>query len=180
MHRLSGMLIAAAMGLPAMAQDQVPDMTWQDAVAELAAERTRAETCVSVLKRHAADDAAALSRGELAYSEAKADIDAVIGSLVVVLAEDEDPATFETIERDLRRGVAARKAFCETAIELVPETNGTTRGILTDLLGEAIGALIEAAKDIYLDYREEDRLKRKTIQTQLEATRWRGFADIAS
>jgi predicted nuclease of restriction endonuclease-like RecB superfamily len=37
-------------------------MRWPEAVATLAAERTRAETCVRLLKRHASDDAAALSR----------------------------------------------------------------------------------------------------------------------
>jgi hypothetical protein len=34
----------------------------------LAAERTRDETCVRLLKRHASNDAAALSRGGLAYA----------------------------------------------------------------------------------------------------------------
>jgi hypothetical protein len=47
-------------------------MRWPEAVAALAAERTRAETCVRLLKRHAGTDAAALSRGELAYAAAEA------------------------------------------------------------------------------------------------------------
>jgi hypothetical protein len=60
---------------------------------------------------------------------------------------------------------------------LVPDTAGEKGGII-DVLGEVIGPLIDAAKAIVLDYREEDRLTRKTIQTQLEATKWPAFASI--
>ena len=38
--------------------------------------------------------------------------------------------------------------------------------------------LIDAVKAIYLDFRAEDRLTRKTIQTQLEAAKWPAFAAI--
>jgi hypothetical protein len=62
--------------VPAVVQAQA--MRWPEAVAALAAERTRAETCGRLLKRHAGNNAAALSRGELAYAEAKAEMDAVI------------------------------------------------------------------------------------------------------
>ena len=36
------------------------------------------ETCVRLLKRHAAGEPDALSRGELAYTAAKAEVDAVL------------------------------------------------------------------------------------------------------
>ena len=39
-----------------MAEAQAPARSWQDAVAELAGERTKAETCVRLLKRNAGDD----------------------------------------------------------------------------------------------------------------------------
>jgi hypothetical protein len=66
---ISGVLVLVALLLvPAVIRAQA--MRWPEAVATLAAERTRAETCVRLLKRHAGDDAAALSRGELAYAEA--------------------------------------------------------------------------------------------------------------
>jgi hypothetical protein len=41
-----------------------------------------------------------------------------------------------------------------------------------------VAPLIDAVKAIYLDYRAEDRLTRKTIQTQLEAMKWPAFASI--
>jgi hypothetical protein len=149
---------------------------WQEAVARLAAERTRAETCASLLKRHG--DAAAISRGGLAYGEAKAEVDAVIAGLVVALAEDEKPASLPDLEARLRRGVTGREAFCKEVRPLVPDTTGE-KGI-TDLtgLGEMVTSLSEAATAIVLNYREEDRLTRKTIQTQLETTKWPAFASV--
>ena len=43
---------------------EAPAIGWQEAVARLAAERTRAETSAALLKKHG--DAAAVSRGALA------------------------------------------------------------------------------------------------------------------
>ena len=97
-------------------------MRWPEAVAALAAERTRAETCGRLLKRHAGDDAAALSRGELAYAAAKADVDAVIAGLIVVLAQRGTPPDLPDLEARLTRGVQAREAFCRQVIALVPQT----------------------------------------------------------
>jgi hypothetical protein len=64
---------------------------WPEAVAALAAERTRAETCVRLLKRHAGGDLAACNRGELAYSASKADVDTVIEGLTIVLTQRGTP-----------------------------------------------------------------------------------------
>jgi hypothetical protein len=88
-------------------------MRWPEAIATLAAERTRAETCVWLLKRHAGGDAAALSRGELAYAAAKAEMDAVIRGLIVVLAQGGIPPDLAELEARLTRGVEAREAFCK-------------------------------------------------------------------
>jgi len=60
----TSMIAALALGtVAAQAQEPKPKpdaVTWQSAVAELAAERTRAETCVSLLRRHAAEDPEAI------------------------------------------------------------------------------------------------------------------------
>src|ERR1700730_8677391 len=52
------------------------DIGWPEAVARLAGARTRAETCAAVLKEYG--DEQQISRGQLAYGEAKANFDAVI------------------------------------------------------------------------------------------------------
>ncbi len=55
-----------------------------------------------LLKPHG--DPAALSRGELAYGEAKAEVDAVIGALIVALAKDEEPAILPDVEKGMSAG----------------------------------------------------------------------------
>lgn len=173
----AALIVAAAAFGGVRAQQTASSITWQDAVAELAAERTRAETCVRLLRRHAADNQAALSHGELAYAEAKADVDGVIAGLVVVLALEEEAEALKDLGARLTRGVLAREAFCEYALTFVPPDQGT-KGVLADVLGAVIGPLIGAIKEIYLYHQDEDALRRATIQTQLEATKWSGFVDI--
>jgi hypothetical protein len=120
----SGVCVLVALPLvPAVGPAQA--MRWPEVVAALAAERTRAETCVQLLKRHAGGAAAALSRGELAYAAAKADVDAVIAGLTVVLAERGTPPDLPDVETRLTRGVQAREAFCRQVTALVPEDPGT-------------------------------------------------------
>jgi hypothetical protein len=132
---------------------------------------------VRLLKRHEGGDAAALSRGELAYAEAKAEIDALIAGLTVVLAQGDPPPDLADLEARLTRGVEAREAFCQQVTALVPEDPGT-RNLLVQLVGAVLPSLLEAARTLYTGRTEQDRLVRQTIQTQLEATKWSAFADI--
>ena len=154
---------------------QAEDINWQDAVARLAAERTRAETCASLLKQFG--DEAQVAQGQIAYSDAKGEMDAVIAGLVVALAEDQRPESLTDLEGHLRRGVERREAFCANVTALVPNTSGE-RSAIVDLVSSTIGPLIEAVTEIYLDWRNSDRITRATIQTQLEATKWPAFDAI--
>jgi hypothetical protein len=160
---------------------QAEGIGWQEAVARLAHERTRAETCVRLLKTYG--DEVALSRGDLTYGEAKAEVDAVIAGLMVALAKDAEPVSLPDLETRLEHGVKGREAFCEQVKPLVPDTTGE-RNVITDLVSGALGPLIEAVKEIYLSAREDanerERLTHLTIQNQLEATKWPAFADISS
>ena len=168
-------VLVALLLMPAVVRAQT--MRWPEAVAALAAERTRAETCGRLLKRHAGDNTAALSRGELAYAAAKADVDAVIAGLTVVLAERGTPPNLPDVEARLTRGVQAREAFCRQVTALVSEDPGT-RGLLVPLLGAVLPPLLEAARTLYTGQTAQDRLLRQTIETQLEATQWVAFADL--
>jgi hypothetical protein len=168
-------VLVALLLLPTVVSAQVTD--WQDAIAALAAERDRAETCVRVLKRHAGNDTAALSRGELAYVAAKADIDAVIAGLIVVLAQRGSPPDLAKLEMRLTRGVQAREAFCTQVIDLVPPDPGT-RDLRAQLVGAFLSLLQKAARTLYEFVMDQDYQRRQTIQTQLEATKWSAFADI--
>src|SRR5215207_6948929 len=107
-------------------------VNWQEAVARLAGERTRAEACVILLKRHG--DAAQISHGEFAYSNAKAEIDGVISALNVALASGAQPDSLPDLEARLRRGVQAREAFCAQVVALLRPMR-SENGLLADLVG---------------------------------------------
>lgn len=156
---------------------QAESIGWQEAVARLAHERTRAQTCVRLLKTFA--DEGALSRGDRTYGEAKAEVDAVIAGLIVALVKDEEPQSLPDLETRLERGVKGREALCGQVEPLVPDTTGE-RNVIADLVGGALGPVIEAVKEIYFHAEEADRLTRLTIQNQLEATKWPAFAEISS
>jgi hypothetical protein len=168
------MLMVLLLG-PAVVQAQ--PMRWPEAVGALAAERTRAETCTRLLKRHAGTGTAALRGGELVYEKARADMDGIIAGLIVVLAQRGTPRDLADLQAQLTRGVQAREALCREAIALSPADPGT-RNPLGDLVGAFVKPLVDAVVTVYKLKVEEDRLLRQTIQTQLEATTWTPFADL--
>jgi hypothetical protein len=152
---------------------------WQASANTLAAEKARAETCVSILKRHAGDDAATLSRGQLAYAGAKAEADAAIAGLTMALAEAADESvSLEAVETHLAEASAQREAFCVFAVAQIPSADGNSRQVATDVLAKGVEGLISAAKDLFLNYRKETLLRRETIGNQIEAKRWREFEEI--
>jgi hypothetical protein len=152
------------------------EITWQEAVARLARERTLAETCASLLKKRG--DAAAVDRGALQYVEAKAEYDGIIAGLIVALARKGEPSSLPDIEARLRRGFAKREAFCRSVQTLVPAPRAVEKGWIEEALKGAIGPLVDALKAIWLRSRDDDALVRKSIETQLEATVWPEFASI--
>ena len=99
-------------------EDSSPDITWQEAVARLAKERTLAESCAGLLKK--VGDAAAVARGALAYADAKAEYDGIIAGLTVALAQKADPTSLPELQAMLAQGFAKRQAFCESVKALAP------------------------------------------------------------
>jgi hypothetical protein len=175
-HYAIGSVLVTLMPAVAVAAGDTP-MAWPEAVAELAGERTRAETCVRVFKRHVAADTAALSRGELDYGDAKANMDEVIAALLVAVTKGDEPVSVHNLDARLKEAVAGREKFCAKVRAMVPDESGT-KGIFGDLVTGAIEPVIEAAKAIYLHHRDEDMLTRKTIETQLKGTEWPAFAAV--
>jgi hypothetical protein len=151
------------------------EIGWQEALARLAYERTKAETCVKELKKYG--DKAAISRGENAYNSAKAEYDAIVSGLIVALVRKGEPSSLSDLEARLQRGFDARDAFCRSVQPLIPSTAGQ-RSPIADVIGGLAGPVIDAIKAIYLRGKDDDALMRKTIETQLEATSWPAFASI--
>src|SRR5205807_5292158 len=152
---------------------------WPEAVARLAQERSKAETCVASLKAHGTSEQ--ISRGGFVYGAAKADFDGVIAGLIAVLAEGAKPESLPALDATLKRGAVALGEFCKTVAAVVPVESGR-KGVIVDLAKAAIEpviqALSEAVSSLYNDYRKDTALTRQTIQTQLEATKWPDFAGV--
>jgi hypothetical protein len=159
-----------------MPDDNEVPIGWQEAVARLARERTLAETSARLLKQHGSP--AAVASGALVYGEAKAEYDGIIAGLTVALARKQAPTSLPGLEAALRRGFAQRTAFCQSVAGLLPAVPAGQRGILGDIVGGAVGPLLDAIKAIWLRVRDDDALMRKTIETQLEATAWPEFSVV--
>lgn len=166
-------VLAVCMTSAALAEE----IGWQEAVARLAYERTKVVTCVKELKKNGNE--AAISRGEDAYNNAKAEYDAIIQGLTVALARKGEPASLPDLEARMQRGFDARDAFCKSVQPLVPSSAGQ-RNVIADIVGGAIAPVIDAIRVIYLRGKDDDALMRKTIETQLGATSWPAFRSISS
>ncbi|MGA9549926.1 MAG: hypothetical protein WBS14_19985, partial [Rhodomicrobium sp.] len=79
------------------------ETTWADAVAQLAGARTKAETSVAILKKFG--DSGHLARGQLIYSDAKAEADAVIAGLIVALSAKGKPEKLSSLQERVERAV---------------------------------------------------------------------------
>ena len=79
------------------------ETTWADAVAQLAGARTKAETSVALLKKFG--DSGHLARGQLIYSDAKAEADAVIAGLIVALSAKGKPEKLSSLQERVERAV---------------------------------------------------------------------------
>jgi hypothetical protein len=170
-------LTALIVGFSAAWAVSAQDIGWQEPAARLKQERTLAEKCVALLKRHG--DADAIERGRLAYADAKAEYDAIVAGLDVALARNDQPASLPDLEARLRRGFDKRQAFCASVERLVPPPPLGEKGPFTDIVGGAVGPVVDALKAIWLRRLDDNALMRKTIETQLEDTKWPSFASVS-
>lgn len=166
-----------ALSVALAAPPSLAAMSWQDAVARLAQERTQAETCAAVIKARGAP--ADRERAAMGYGAAKAEVDGVIAGLVVLLARDGGPAELGDLLPRLERAAAGRDRLCRSAQGLIPADPGARGGVVAEIVGAVLGPLVDAVKDLIVDGRERDAAARRTIQTRLEATAWTAFSDLA-
>ncbi|MEO1092694.1 MAG: hypothetical protein AAFX81_18885 [Pseudomonadota bacterium] len=170
------MMLLATLGAAAAT---APTMTWGDAVATFRGEKERAERCVRTLKRFRAADAEVVDDADRRYTEARADVDAVISRLIVAMRDEGSDPALATLEPTLRAGVEAREAFCIGVDEEIedPDAPDDPAKNLGDTLG-FVGDVLQAFVDLLGLYRDEVESTRQTIETQLEAARWRTFGSI--
>jgi hypothetical protein len=156
-------------------------LSLREAMSRLAGEKTVAESHGSVLKTHVTEPSAQI-QGQRLYDEARARFDALIQQLLLDLTSANEPKDSAELRRTLEAATERRAAFCRFVDDQVPREEGSK-----DLLGigDALKAgaavvtkLIEAAVDIWKEFRRGNELKRETIRNQVEATRWRPFAEL--
>jgi hypothetical protein len=161
------------------AVSQPATISWPEAVAQLAGERAKAETCVALMKKYGDD--AQIARGQLTYTTAKADSDAVIAGLITALSAGQAPVSLPSLQTKLNSGVSGLVEFCRTVSNLLPSTGGQ-KDVVTDIAKVTIGPLLAMLSDgvsaLYNNHRTDDALTRRTIQTQLEAARWPTFSEV--
>jgi hypothetical protein len=159
-------------------------MTWPDAVAQLTAQRTRAETCVALLKRYG--DKEQVAQGQLTYANAKSDADAVIAGLITALSLGQKPASLLSLQASLSSSVSGLAGLLSTVGKLVPNASGQKglAEILTSIvqgpgvIEQLLKMLSAGVSALYNNYRAKDAVTRETIKTQLEATRWPAFSEV--
>ena len=161
----------------AAAPTEPPPLTWSEAIARLAAERTRAITCAAQA-RTLGEAGVALAA---AYGEAKAEMDGIIAGLSVALAEGRAPKALDDLAARLEAAVTKREAFCQAVAARMPPAPTGQRSVLTDVLGlgKLVKELVEAGLAIWQRIADADKQRRDTIRAQLEATRWPDFAGVA-
>jgi hypothetical protein len=168
-------LAASAIGQPAV-------ISWPDAVGKIAGERAKAETCVALMKKYGDD--AQQARGQISYTNAKADFDAVIAGLITALSAGQAPARLSSLQDKLGSGVSGLVEFCGTVSNLLPKQAGQSeKGVMVDIvkmipLEQLLKTLSDGVSALYSDHRSDDLLTRRTIQTQLESAIWPAFSEV--
>jgi len=99
---------------------QTASISWPDAVGKISGERAKAETCVALMKKYG--DAAQKARGEITYTNAKADSDAVIAGMIVALSAGQTPASLPSLQDKMNSGAGGLVTFCGAVNDLLPKT----------------------------------------------------------
>ena len=82
------------------------------------------------------------------------------------------------MQASLQRGFDKREAVCQNTQSLIPQDKAE-KGIVEEIVKDAIGPMIQAVQVIYSKAKDDDALTHKTIQTQLEAISSPTFASVS-
>ena len=147
-------------------------LSWQKAVAELTAERNRAEASVRIIKR--LGDRGDITTAEITYGDGRAEAEAVIAALIVALHQGKGADDIAEIESRMSQAVAAREMLARRATDLAPREKNA--GI--DLLIKALPGLLPAVGALWRRCGERDASTRATIAARLDSARWLPFAEV--
>jgi hypothetical protein len=156
------------------------EMTWAEAVAQVASVRAKAETSAALLKKYG--DTGHVARGQLIYADAKGEADGVIAGLIVALSAKGEPESLSSLKERVERAATGLAQLRKLAESQLPNLEGMRDFHVGEILKGAIEALqkpfLDAVAALYTDHRTDNELTRATIKTQLEAARWLDFAEV--
>ena len=112
------------------------EVTWAEAVAQVAGVRTKAETSAELLKKYG--DSGHIARGQLIYADAKGEADAVIAGLIVALSAKGEPESLSSLQERVERAVTGLAQLRNLAESQLPKLEGTRDFDLGDILKGAI------------------------------------------
>jgi hypothetical protein len=175
------MLIGQVADPPPAALADASTLTLRDAIGRLAQERDFAESGAGLLKKYAAQNPAALVKGQKLYAEAKAAFDGLIEQLLTDLAKDEDPESSAELRTTVDSAAEKRLTFSRHVDAVLPNLEGT-KNVIVDALAKSVGeivtGLIDGGIKIWQEFRRGDEQRRKAVATRVEAQRWRAFAEV--
>ncbi len=164
----------ALLGLALAAQAQT--IGWPEATEALAQEKSKAQSCVDLLKSVA--DKKTLLEARAVYLDAKATSDGVIAGLSIVLVERGEPADLPKLQDSLEKSGAGLQKACDAAAKAARDSKGHKGAIdkiITDSIGPVIDALKSAVGAIWDHWVETKKIEREMILGQLNAAKWPDF-----
>jgi hypothetical protein len=159
---------------------QSTNIGWPEITDSLTQLRSRAQSCVEVLK--SGSDKAAIMASRITYGDAKAAADGVIAGLTTTLVEGGAPGTLPKVQTNVEKAGAGLKEVCDAAIKTASAAAGT-KGVIDSILAAPLEPIITAISSgiaaLWMRHVETDKLELETIKTQLEAAKWPDFGDVA-
>jgi hypothetical protein len=159
---------------------QTASVGWPEMTDSLTQLRSRAQSCVEVLK--SGSDKAAILAGRITYGDAKAAADGVIAGLTTTLVQGGKPATLPNVRANVEKAGVGLKEVCDAAVKTASAAPGT-KGVIDTILAAPLEPIITAISSgiaaLWMRHVETDKLELETIKTQLEAAKWPNFGDVA-
>lgn len=171
------LLLLGAIQSPAVAA------SFDEAMGLFAAEKVSAENDVAVLKLLQEKDTAAFIRGIRLYGAARSAFENLLTTLKSRVSAGDDIRDDDSLRKQLSAAVEQRLALSRHISQAIEKNYGDEG--LKGAGGVAAGAevvsnLLGAAVDIWRAYQEYQTEQREQLRDQLDALKWKSFAELAS
>ena len=173
MDRTQFLTVSTALCLTMVSATKAAAEGWPDTIDLLTEARSHAQACMDEMRN--SGDASAISAGRDTYNAAKAAADGAIAGFTTGLVQGYRPEDLPRIQSNVERAGAKLEDFCNAAIRASAAAKGS-RGVLSDILKQAIGPVVDALKSAagapWSRHVEMAKLETETIRGQLQEAKW--------